>query len=271
MPDPAIPASLKAGKKAVTENRDNRVRPLCLMLLLVMTLIMGGAARAADITVFSPGIANGPLRTLAANWQARTGNKVTITGGNVGRIRAAVESDTPADLVLAPTPDLADLSPRLVGGSGKPVGRIIFGIVVKAGGAHPDISTREEFVAFAKKAGVLAYANPAVGSLSGGMVEKMLKTPEFAGVKGLPIKGMIGNAVVRGDAAYGAGAISEEKMAAGGEVIGRIPDSFGLFIDVSVAMLKVTKAPEAAADFLAYITSDEAAPVWTEGGIEKTP
>jgi molybdate transport system substrate-binding protein len=144
------------------------VRHLCLVLLLALT----PAAHAEDITVLSPGIVNGPLRALAAAWQARTGNLVTISGGNVGRIHTAVESGAAtADLVLAPTSDLAGLSSKLVDGSEKPLGRIVFGIVVKAGGRHPDISTREKFVAFAKQAGALAYANPAVGSLSGSMVE----------------------------------------------------------------------------------------------------
>lgn len=235
--------------------------------LAALLALCATAAHAADITVLSPGIANGPLRTLAAQWQARTGSTVTITGGNVGRIRTAVNGDAPADLVLAPPSDLAALSAKLADGSEKPVGRIVFGIVVKAGGAHPDISTPDRFIAFARRAGTLAYANPAVGSLSGAMVEDMLKRPEFSGVKPLPIKGMIGDAIVRGDAQFGAGAISEEKMAAGAEVVGRIPDAFGLFIDVSGAVLKVSAAPDAARAFLDYITAPDAASVWTAGGI----
>jgi len=228
-------------------------------------------ALAADITVFSPGIVNGPLRKLADSWTAQTGNKITITGGNVGRIRTSVNTDVPADLVFAPSADLKDLAPKLKPGSQKPVGRIVFGIVVKAGGRHPDISTRDKFVAFAKEAGTLAYANPAVGSLSGAMVEDMLKRPEFAGVKPLPIKGMIGDAIVRGDAEFGAGAISEQLMARDAEVIGRLPDSLGLFIDVSGAVLNIAAAPDEASAFLAYITAPAQDAVWKAGGIDKAP
>ena len=82
---------------------------------------------------------------------------------------------------------------------------------------------------------------------------------------------MIGNAIVRGDAEFGAGAISEEKMAPGAEVVGRIPDRFGLFITVSAAVLKTSAAPDTARAFLDYVTAPEAASVWTDGGIEKTP
>lgn len=246
---------------------EETVRPLAL----VAALLLSTAAQAADITVFSPGIANGPLKKLAESWMADTGNKVIITGGNVGRIRTAVNSDTPADLVLAPPADLKDLSAKLKPGSERKVGRILFGVVVKAGGAHPDISTPEKFIAFTKKAGTLAYANPAVGSLSGAMVEEMLKRPEFAGVKPLPIKGMIGDAIVRGDAEYGGGAISEELMAQGAEVIGPFPDSLGLYIDVSGAVLNVAAAPKEAYAFLDYITAPKAAATWKAGGIVETP
>jgi len=243
----------------------------CLGIAVALIALSSLGARAADITVFSPGIVNGPLNKLAASWTAQTGSKVTITGGNVGRIRTAVNTDVPADLVFAPSADIRELAPKLKPGSARPLGRINFGIVVKAGGHHPDISTREKFVAFTKQAGVLAYANPAVGSLSGAMVEEMLKRPEFTGVKPLPIKGMIGDAIVRGDAEFGAGAISEHLMAKDAEVVGRLPDSLGLHIDVSVAVLNIAAAPNEAAAFLAYVTAPAAQAVWTAGGIDKTP
>ena len=228
-------------------------------------------AQAADITVYSPGIVNGPLKTLADAWTAVTGNKVTFAGFNVGRIRTAVGTDATGDVVVAPTDDFADFAPKLRPGSQQPLGRIRFGVVVKAGGAHPDISTHEKFVAFTEKAGVLAYADPKVGSLTGAMVEEMLKRPEFAGVEPRPIKGMIGDAIVRGDAQFGGGALTEELMAKGAEVVGPFPDDLGLHVDVSAAVLKVSAAPGDAETFLRYVTRPEAAAVWKAGGIVETP
>jgi len=82
---------------------------------------------------------------------------------------------------------------------------------------------------------------------------------------------MIGDAIVRGDAEFGAGAISEHLMAKDAEVVGRLPDSLGLHIDVSVAVLNIAAAPNEAAAFLAYVTAPAAQAVWTAGGIDKTP
>jgi ABC-type molybdate transport system substrate-binding protein len=237
--------------------------------LAVAVLLMALPVRAAEITVYSPGIVNGPLKQLAAAWSATTGNTVSFAGNNAGRIRTAVTTDVvPADVVVAPVADFADFAPKIEGAV-TPLGRIPFAIVVKAGGPKPDISTHAKFVAFVKQAGVLAYANPAVGSLTGAMVEGMLKRPEFAGVELRPIKGMIGDAIVRGDAPYGGGALTEEIMAKGAEIVGPFPDDLGLKLDVSGAVLKVSAHPAEANDFLRYVTRPEAAATWKAGGVVK--
>lgn len=242
-----------------------------LNYLCVLFMVIALDARAADITVYSPGIVNGPLAKLAAEWTAQTGNKVTFAGFNVGRIRTAVANNSPGDVVIAPTPDVIAFAPKLVADSQRPLGRILFGVVVKAGGPHPDISTHDKFVAFVKKAGVLAYADPKVGSLTGKMVEDMLKRPEFAGVEPRPIKGMIGDAIVRGDAQFGGGAITEELMAKGAEIVGPFPDDIGLHVDVSAAVLGVSSHPADAQSFLRFVTRPEAQSTWSAGGIAQTP
>ena len=242
-----------------------------IFLLAAAAICLPLGARAADLTVYAPNIVNGPLAKLAEAWTSETGNKVTLAGFNVGRVRTAVGNDTPADVVVAPTADFTDFGPKLAPGSQRVLGRIPFAVVVKAGGAHPDISTGAKFVAFAKKAGVLAYADPKVGSLTGAMVEEMLKRLEFAGVEARPIKGMIGDAIVRGDAEFGGGALTEELMAKGAEVVGPFPDAFGLHVDMSVAVLKVSASSKDAEAFLRYITRPEAAAVWKAGGVVETP
>jgi ABC-type molybdate transport system substrate-binding protein len=118
---------------------------------------------------------------------------------------------------------------------------------------------------------VLAYADPKVGSLTGAMVEEMLKRPEFAGVEPRPIKGMIGDAIVRGDAEFGGGAITEILMAKDAEIVGPFPDDLGLHVDLSAAILNVSAAPGDAEAFLRYITRPQSAAVWKAGGVIETP
>ena len=190
---------------------------------------------------------------------------------NVGRVRAAVEKGDPGDVVVAPANNFADFAPKLAPGSERPLGRIPFAVVVKTGGAHPDISSHAKFVAFTKKAGVIAYADPKVGSLTGAMVEEMLKRPEFVGVQPHPIVGMIGDAIARGDAEFGGGALTEILMAKDVEPVGRFPDDLGLHVDMAAAVLKISAAPSEAEAFLRFVTRPQAAAVWKEGGVIETP
>jgi molybdate transport system substrate-binding protein len=242
------------------------------LYLAAFFLLLPVSAQAVELTVYSPQIVNAPLRKLADAWSAQTGNKVTFAGFNVGRVRTAVTTDvTPADIMVAPTKGFADYAAKQVPGSAQPLGRIIFGVVVKKGGAHPDISSKAKFIAFAKQAGVIGHADPKNGSLTGAMVEDMLKRPEFAGVEARPIKGMIGDAIGRGDAEFGGGAITEILMAKDAELVAPFPDELGLYVDMSAAVLKVSTAPSQAEAFLRYVTRPEAASIWKEGGVVETP
>ena len=152
--------------------------------LAALFVFLSPAAQAADITVYSPGIVNAPLTTLAQAWTAETGNKVTLAGFNVGRIRTAV-----GERRAGRCGDCADRRFRRF--------RAQAGVRQPArAGPHsrsalwsrravriPIFPAMTKFVAMVKQAGVLGYANPKVGSLTGGMVEDMLKRPEFAGVE----------------------------------------------------------------------------------------
>ena len=94
--------------------------------LAALLVLLSSGARAADITVYSPGIVNRPLTKLAQAWTAQTGNKVTFAGFNVGRIRTAVGSDAAGDVVIAPAADFADFAPKLAPGSQRALGRVPF-------------------------------------------------------------------------------------------------------------------------------------------------
>ena len=78
---------------------------------------------------------------------------------------------------------------------------------------------------------------------------------------------MIGDAIVRGDAEYGGGAMTEELMAKCAEVVGPFPDSLGLFIDMSGAVLGASPNADEARAFLVWIVRPDSAGVWRKGGI----
>ena len=237
--------------------------------ILAATLLLAWPCSAsADITVFTSGGTNPGLRTLSAAWTAETGKKVNIVGGTVTRARDNVKNKEPGDLVLLPLPELTEVKANLKPGPFTPVGRVDFGLAVKAGAPHPDISTLPKFIAVLKGASGVGFTDPARGSAAGKMVADLLARPDFAGVKPMPIAGTPGLAIARDGIQYGLGPISEEITVPGVEVVGVMPKEIEMHFDYTAAITGYAAQPEEAAAFLAYITRPQARSAWKETGVE---
>jgi molybdate transport system substrate-binding protein len=236
-------------------------------LLAAALLVMPCAARA-DITVFTSGGTNPGLRTLSAKWTAETGKQVTIVGGTVTRARDNAKNRVPGDLVLLPLPELTEVKANLKPVPFTPIGRVDFGLAVKAGAPHPDISTLAKFIAVLKGASGVGFTDPARGSAAGKMVADLLARPEFAGVKPVPMAGTPGQAIARDGIQYALGPISEEVTVPGVDVVGVLPKEIEMHFDYTGAVLDYAAQPDEAAAFLAYITRPEARAAWKETGVE---
>ena len=123
---------------------------MMLRTMLAATLLLMPITAQADITVLTSGGTNPGLRALSATWTAETGKQVTIVGGTVTRARDNVQNKLPGDLALLPLPQFDEVSANYNSGTAKPIGRVHFGLAVKAGTPHPDISTLPKFIAVMK-------------------------------------------------------------------------------------------------------------------------
>jgi molybdate transport system substrate-binding protein len=184
--------------------------------ILATALLLMPCAAQADITVFTSGGTNPGLRALSATWTAETGKQVTIVGGTVTRARDNAKNRTQGDLVLLPLPELTEVKANLKPVPFTPIGRVNFGLAVKAGAPHPDISTLPKFIAVLKAGSGVGFTDPARGSVAGMMVAALLARPDFAGVTPRPIAGTPGLAIARDGIQYALGPISEEVTVPGG-------------------------------------------------------
>jgi molybdate transport system substrate-binding protein len=222
-------------------------------------------AFAADITVLTSAVTAPVLRALATSWMAATGNNVIFKVGSVGGTVTNVGS-VPADLVLLPPDAMTQVAGKLKAASITPIASAKFGLAVKKGAPHPDISTVAKFAAVLKASTGIQFNDPAFGSASGAAVAEMLKRPEFAGVIARPMREIPGTAVAKGDADFAGGTLSEELPIEGAEVAGPFPVSLGMHLDFSGALLADAAQPDAAAAFLAYMKTPAAAPAWQASG-----
>ena len=100
---------------------------------------------AADIEVISAGAVRGIVGGIIEGYARDTGHKFKFTVGSTGLLRDVIASGKPADLIIASAPLMAELekSGKLRPGSRTDLGRIGQGVVVRAGGPVPDVSTPE--------------------------------------------------------------------------------------------------------------------------------
>jgi molybdate transport system substrate-binding protein len=241
---------------------------MMLRTMLAATLLLMPITAQADITVLTSGGTNPGLRALSATWTAETGKQVTIVGGTVTRARDNVQNKLPGDLALLPLPQFDEVSANYKSGTAKPIGRVHFGLAVKAGTPHPDISTLPKFIAVMKAGSGVGFTDPARGSAAGKWVADLLAQPEYSGVKPMPTAGTPGQAIARDGIQYGLGPISEEVTVPGVEVVGTLPGAIAKHFDYSAAVLGHAMQADEAAAFLTYITRPEARAVWKSTGVE---
>jgi molybdate transport system substrate-binding protein len=247
------------------KNKIGRLNMNRLAVIALMAALTPSQAFAAEITVLTSGVTASALRAVAANWMTATSNTVIFKTGTVGGTVTNVGS-VPADLVLLPPDAMAQVTAKLKADTLTPVVSAKYGLAVKKGAPHPDISTVAKFAAVLKASSGIQFNDPASGSASGAAVAEMLKRPEFAGVIARPMREMPGAAVAKGDADFAGGTLSEELPIAGAEIAGPFPDSLGMHLDFSGAILADAPQPAAATAFLSYLKTSAAAPVWQANG-----
>ena len=236
-------------------------------------------AAAAEIRVISPGvISNSGLSDVAAAFEKKTGVKVTIQVAGMGSILNDIRTGTPAaDVVMLPM----DLMGTMVLSNGAsdftPLGRAEIGLFKKPDAPRPDITSVTKLVAALKTASVVFYTDPATGSMQAGMSGRLLARPDFAGIKGQPIKGDAEPALKHGDGdglAMGLGLIHNAHNPANTEtgnpyMVGELPAELGMHMDMATGIS--TRSPDKtnAAAFIAFALSPEMRGVWRSKGIAR--
>jgi molybdate transport system substrate-binding protein len=250
----------------------------CFALLvgwLSAALPAGGQVSAIELRVISPGVVyNAGLLDLAAAYTKETGTKVTVTSSGMGRIVKDITTLTPPhDVIMLPFELMSTLSldGGVKAGTFTPLGRAEMGLAVRAGAAHPDISTVDKLAAVLRGAKAVMRSNPAGGSMVAKVIEQnVIKRPEFAGVNSpVSTQGEGGQALVRGEGDMALQAICEIYPYKEIELVGPLPRELAAWIDMSTAVSARSTNPDASLAFIRYIIRAEAAAVWKAKGLDR--
>jgi molybdate transport system substrate-binding protein len=211
------------------------------------------------------------LNELAQAWEQRWGGKVAIE--SIGGVDAAkrVAAGESFDFVVLASDALAKLADGGHVVAGSEVGLVHSGVAlaVKAGSAHPDISSEE-----ALKRAVLAA--PTVGYSTGPSGVSLVKLFERWGIAqelqgrlvqaqpGIPV----GALVARGEVALGFQQLSDLIHLQGIDVVGPMPAAVQITTTFAGALCATSTQPAAVRELLAFMASADAEASKHRNGME---
>ena len=249
----------------------------CLTTTVAFLMAAHAYAAAAEIRVISPGvISNSGLKEVSAAFEKKTGVKVTIQVAGMGEIISEIRTGS-TDVVMLPM----DLMGTMVLSNGvsdfTPLGRAEIGLFKKPDAPRPDITSVPKLIAAMKGASAVLYSDPVSGSMQAGMSDRLLKRPEFAGIKGLPVKGDAEPALKRGEGdanAMGLGLIHDPHNPTNTEtgnpyLVGELPAELGMHMDMATGISPRSADKKNAAAFIAFALSPEMRGVWKAKGIAR--
>jgi molybdate transport system substrate-binding protein len=259
------------------------MRRLKFALFGFLSVLAFAPAARADLLVLAPGvIQNGGIKEATDAFTKQTGIKVQIkSGGMNGVVTGAESGNPPPDVVFLPM-EPYDLLGNLALKSGiktdtfTPIARVEFGLAVRKGDLHPDISTPEKFIAVLKSAKQVMRSNPGndhtpgAGSMVALAIDEMLAKPDFAGVKSkISTNGEGGMALGRGEGDMALQAICEIINHPEIELVGVVPAKFYLHMDMAAAVSSRTGNEKDARAYLAFIQRPEIRAIWKEHGLDR--
>ena len=241
------------------------------LLSVLLSLLVIGAARAEILILAPPVVGNAGLKEIAAAFTQKTGIATTIRSLELLKI-AENTTAQPTDIVFLTTSLMDGLvkANSVKRDSLAEVGRVNIGLAVRAGAAHPDISTVEKLIAALKARKAVVYSNPdpARGSLGAAIIDRLLKRPDFSGVHGvISSKGNGSAGLINGEGDAALQFESEILPHREIELVGALPQELGAYVDISVAVTSNASSAADAQAFVKFITSPESASLWTAGGL----
>jgi molybdate transport system substrate-binding protein len=158
---------------------------------------------------------------------------------------------------------IVDLTTRV------PIARTGIGLAVPPGAAHPDISTRESFVAALLAARSVAYSRTgASGIYFAGLVEELGIADEINSRATVIEKGFIANAVCDGRADIAIQQLSELLFVPEAEIVGPFPAEVQHYTEFAATLGTASAENGDARAFLYYLAGPVAAEAYTQTNLE---
>jgi molybdate transport system substrate-binding protein len=138
------------------------------IIVPALFLLAAGNASAKDLNILTGAGLSVPVKALAADFGARTGDHVTVVSDTAGGVQKRMERSEKFDLVVA-TQAVMDALTRdgKVASAHVDLAQMVAGIAARAGAPKPAIADGAAVKATLLAAKNIAYVDPAMGGITG--------------------------------------------------------------------------------------------------------
>jgi molybdate transport system substrate-binding protein len=250
-----------------------------LALGVAATLMLTGAASAAEVRVMISGGLTAAYNALVPEFERLTGNKVITAygpsmGTTINAIPVRLERGEPADVLIMVGYALDDLARqgKVIADSRVALVKSPIGISVRAGAPKPDISSADAVKRALLAAKSIAYSDSASGVyVSTEMFQKLGITEQMKDkARKIPAE-PVGGVVARGDAEIGFQQISEMLPVPGIDIVGPLPPDLQKITVFSAGIATVSKQPDAGRALIKFLASPAASAAIVKSGMEPIP
>jgi molybdate transport system substrate-binding protein len=242
-------------------------------LAVALATIASVPAGAAEVRVFAGGAPQETLEALAPEFEKRTGHRVKFTFAHVSIIQKKLVAGEQADVILLPVPLMANMEKAIgLRSEGRSVlARIGIGVVVREGGARPDISTADAVRRMLLEARAIAV--PAPEGLTGSHLMRMMTKLGIADevrakLRHKPAIDRGADLVGAGEADVGLYLASEVLGAKGAVLVGMLPAELQNYVVYSIAVPAHNTSSEPALAFVKFVSDPANREAWKVTGFE---
>jgi molybdate transport system substrate-binding protein len=239
------------------------------------------AAQAADLIILTNQGATPGVRELAAEFSRTSGHKVTVLQEALNQRDGVLVADAalerrinegPADLITV-NPDPGPMGELVKAGKvdGTTVTPFVMaglGLAVKAGAPKPDISTVEAYKAALLAAKSIGYSRGCSGINIGKGIEELGLTEQLKAKTIFTGNGPVTDYLARGDFEIGIQQTNIMVGVPGVDFVAPLPAAINKPCQSDVAVLRVSKEPQAARAMIAFMISPQAAPLLRKTHVE---
>jgi molybdate transport system substrate-binding protein len=234
--------------------------------------VLASPVVAAEISMVGLAGMRPLMNELGPTFEAQSGHKIVARYGSGEESRRIVESGEPFDVaILSPALTHAFVGQgKIAGGSVRELFKNGTGVVVRAGGYKPDISTPEALRTAILNASSIAYSP---GRASGIHVEKVMAQLGIADqmrsrTKAQALPDFVAKAVAAGEAEMGFAAMNLLVGVPGAEVVGPFPVAVQEYIVFTIGIGTAARDVAAARALVDFLQSEAARSVMRRQGLE---